>query len=113
MVSSGINKGIHCDCSLIIPDDFNGSEITHDRITQQLSKTLDTPFFAKNIYIDDDFSFTCPVSMINELRRDVLADLEDAVVDSYLNPLLRLLKSLWPEQMTARNTNLLCLLILR
>lgn len=83
MVSSGINKGIHCDCSLIIPDDFNGSEITHDRITQQLSKTLDTPFFAKNIYIDDDFSFTCPVSMINELRRDVLADLEDAVVDSY------------------------------
>ena len=54
-----------------------------ERITEQFSKTLDTPFTITNIVFETIDKFYCPVSVINYLRRDLLTVLEVNTVNSF------------------------------
>lgn len=78
-VSEGISAGTKAVTVLPIPEDYNGSPVDKERVNTQLRKTLDTPFEVSRISIDGDFELYCPVSFINELRRENLRNLEDKI----------------------------------
>ena len=78
-VSEGISAGTKAVTVLPLPEDYNGSPVDKERVNTQLRKTLDTPFEVSRISIDGDFELYCPVSFINELRRENLRNLEDKI----------------------------------
>lgn len=81
-VISGPNADITAASTAAKPADFEGASLDEDRIRSQLSKTLDTPFVPDEIDIYGE-DRACPISLINGLRRDVLASLEQEIVSSY------------------------------
>ena len=56
------------ESKVVIPDDFEGKPLDKERVTEQLSKTLDTPFTVTSVDFDGIDKFYCPVSVINYLR---------------------------------------------
>ena len=54
-----------------------------DRIDTQLHKTLDTAFEVTEVRTEGDFDLYCPVSFINELRRENLKLLEDKIAKRF------------------------------
>ena len=78
-VSEGISAGTKAVTVLPLPEDYNGSPVDKERVNTQLRKTLDTPFEVSRISIDGGFELYCPVSFINELRRENLRNLEDKI----------------------------------
>jgi len=82
-VSDGIAKGVTSESKVVIPDDFEGKPLEKERIIEQFSKTLDTPFTVDSVSFEDQEKFYCPVSVINYLRRDLLTVLEVNVVNSF------------------------------
>ena len=82
-ITDGIAKNITAESKVVIPDDFDGKPLEKDRITEQFSKTLDTPFTISNVVFEDLDKFYCPVSVINYLRRDLLTVLEVNTVNSF------------------------------
>ena len=83
IVEEGLAKGITAESKVVIPDDFEGKPLEKDRITEQLGKTLDTPFTVTSVEFDGTNKIYCPVSVINYLRRDLLTVLEVNVVNSF------------------------------
>ena len=81
-VISGPNADITSASTVAKPADFEGGSLDDDRIRTQLSKTLDTPFTPDEIDIYGE-DRACPISLLNGLRRDVLAELEQEIVSSY------------------------------
>lgn len=81
-VISGPNADITAASTVAKPADFEGASLDEDRIRTQLSKTLDTPFTPDEIDIYGE-DRACPISLLNGLRRDVLAELEQEIVSSY------------------------------
>ena len=81
-VISGPNSDMTAAATSAKSDGFEGAALDEDRIRQQLAKTLDTAFYPDeiNIYGDDR---ACPISLINGLRREVLASLEEDIKASY------------------------------
>ena len=81
-VISGPNTDITAASTLDRPSDFSGAALDEERLRQQLQKTLDTAFYPDeiNIYGVDR---ACPISLINGLRREVLASLETEIKSSY------------------------------
>ncbi len=68
----------------IIPIDAISSPITAERISEQLNKTTDTPFEFKNIKIVlDDNTYIPKISAINELRREIVEDLENQAIKRF------------------------------
>ena len=55
-----------------------GRPLDADRVRAQLGKTGGTPYVFTDIAIEADAGAFCPASMLNALRRDALAALEDA-----------------------------------
>ena len=82
-ITDGIAKNVTAESKVVIPDDFDGKPLEKDRITEQFSKTLDTPFTITNIVFETIDKFYCPVSVINYLRRDLLTVLEVNTVNSF------------------------------
>ena len=82
-VVSGIAAGITSGSKVSIPEDYDGKALDRARITEQLSKTLDTPFCVTAVDFAEGDEFYCPVSIINSLRRDLLTVLEVNVVNSF------------------------------
>lgn len=81
-VISGPASDVTSSVTMQKPADFTGSSLDEDRIRSQLAKTLDTAFYPDEIDIYGD-DRACPISLINALRRDVLASLEDEIISSY------------------------------
>ena len=82
-ITDGIAKNVTAESKVVIPDDFDGKPLEKERITEQFSKTLDTPFTITNIVFETIDKFYCPVSVINYLRRDLLTVLEVNTVNSF------------------------------
>ena len=82
-ITDGIAKNVTAESKVVIPDDFDGKPLEKERITEQFSKTLDTPFTITNIVFETVDKFYCPVSVINYLRRDLLTVLEVNTVNSF------------------------------
>ena len=81
MVTSGINYGLFAELREKLPDDYNGV-LDPDRITSQLCKTLNTPFTVDEVFIASE-QISCPVSLINSLRRNVLLELETRIINKH------------------------------
>lgn len=79
VVTDGPCSGVKAVSVLSLPKDYQGSAIDPDRIRTQLKKTLDTPFEVVDIQLDGNADFYCPVSFINELRRELISVLEDKI----------------------------------
>lgn len=81
-VIAGPNADFTAAATVNIPSDYEGAPLDEDRISSQLAKTLDTPFYPDEINIYGT-GRSCPISLINGLRRDVLASLEQEIISSY------------------------------
>lgn len=67
----------------IIPEYATNHPLTKERLIEQLRKTKNTPYEFVNIDIDlEDNIYIPKISMINELRREVLSELELAVCNN-------------------------------
>ena len=82
-VASGIAEGIISEASAVLPDDFEGKALDKARVSAQLGKTLDTAFKVVSVDYEGENLFSCPVSVINSLRRSLLENLESAVISSF------------------------------
>lgn len=69
----------------VLPADYSGPPISEGRISEQFSRSANTPFRLANVYIGEGLSLRVPVSFINRLRRDILSSLESAVVEDLLS----------------------------
>ena len=83
MVNSGMNYGIFAETSVELEEGENIRPLSEDRIKEQLSKTLDTPFTVDNIYFVKSVDQGFPVSFINDLRRKVIDMLTEEIDNSY------------------------------
>lgn len=79
VITDGSCSGVKAVSVLSLPKDYQGSAIDPDRIRTQLKKTLDTPFEVVDVQLDGNADFYCPVSFINELRRELISVLEDKI----------------------------------
>ena len=79
------NFGISLELSSAIkPVEAINSPITKERIIAQISKTNNTPyFFTKIDVILDDNLYISPISSLNELRRQALAEYEQRLLNSF------------------------------
>jgi len=59
--------------------------LTEARLRQQLSKTGSTPFAIDGLHVDIDEHVIIPISAVNQLRRDVLEELEEKRRNPYLD----------------------------
>ena len=67
----------------IIPDQAIKNPITKERLIKQFCKTGNTPFEFSNLDIDmDDDIYISNISLINELRRNLLNDLENLIINN-------------------------------
>ena len=68
----------------VYPVDALNSPIAEERIIAQLSKTNNTPFRFSNIEVDlGENLYISPISALNELRRNALAEYEAKLLDSF------------------------------
>ena len=79
------NNGICIDItSDICPVSALNTPITKERVISQISKTNNTPFSFENIDVDmDDNIYISPISSLNELRRNALAEYENKLITSF------------------------------
>ena len=75
------NISVHI-VSSIIPEVSKTSPITKERIISQFSKTASTPFEFEKFDIDLDENLYINIGEINELRRNVLNQLETMIINS-------------------------------
>ncbi len=80
-VIDSYNNNIHIN-SNIIPEISKTSPITKERIITQFSKTGSTPFEFEKFNIDLDENLYINISDLNELRRNILAELENKIINS-------------------------------
>ncbi len=58
-------------------------EKAKETISKQLSKLGDTDFYAQSVKISQDFDLFLPVSKINEIRRNLIFELEEKLKQNY------------------------------
>ncbi len=74
-----------CVKSDIVPDAATNSPITKERVTSQFNKLGSTPFKIDRINVNlGDNLHISSISELNNLRRTVISQLEDAVMSSFL-----------------------------
>lgn len=70
--------------SNMMPQKAINTPITEERLKEQISKTVSTPFIFENIEIDLGEGLYIPsISKINELRRETLSQYEDKLINSF------------------------------
>ena len=68
----------------ICPVSALNAPITKERVISQISKTNNTPFIFENIDVDmHDNIYVSPISSLNELRRNALAEYENKLITSF------------------------------
>ena len=83
VVASGLSSGVKADTVMQLPSDYQGSPMDPDRIDSQLHKTLDTAFEVVDVRTEGSFDLCCPISFINELRRENLKLLEEKIAKRF------------------------------
>ena len=72
--------------SNIIPEKSINQPITKERIIKQLSKTSNTPYEFREIYVNLDDNIYIPhISDLNELRRNCIEKLQNIIKEKYCN----------------------------
>ena len=66
-----------------IPGTAQNRPLSKDELRKRLSKTGDTPFCVQHLEIDLEDGLFVPVGQINELRRNALEQLQEAVLGSW------------------------------
>ena len=66
-----------------IPGTAQNRPLSKDELRKRLSKTGDTPFYVQHLEIDLEDGLFVPVGQINELRRNALEQLQEAVLGSW------------------------------
>ena len=66
-----------------IPGTAQNRPLSKDELRKRLSKTGDTPFYVQHLEIDLEDGLFVPVGQINELRRNALEQLQEAVLSSW------------------------------
>ncbi len=66
-----------------IPRTAQNRPLSKDELRKRLSKTGDTPFYVQHLEIDLEDGLFVPVGQINELRRNALEQLQEAVLGSW------------------------------
>ena len=89
------NNGISVNLvSSVIPVTAQNSPITEERIIAQLSKTNNTPFRFANIEVElEENLYIAPISALNELRRNALAEYESNLIASFKRDSTAFIKS--------------------
>lgn len=79
---NGIYKNLDISCKLdYIPEIAQNRPLDKETIIKQISKTTDTPYYFKNINIDLDKNLFLPkISILNELRRTALSNVENFAI---------------------------------
>lgn len=82
-VTEGMSAGTKAVTVIPLPADYQGSPMDPDRIDTQLHKTLDTAFEVTEVKTEGDIDLYCPVSFINELRRENLRLLDEKITKRF------------------------------
>ncbi|MDF2542170.1 MAG: hypothetical protein K0S47_1888 [Herbinix sp.] len=77
--------------------------MTEEKLSSQISKTGDTMYYMKNLTIEADQNIFVPVAWLNEVRREALLQLSDAVAGKYHRSVENPVKSM-NEKDTFTNT---------
>ena len=91
---------------LPLPADYQGSPMDPDRIDTQLHKTLDTAFEVTEVKTEGDIDLYCPVSFINELRRENLRALEEKITKRFKRNSDYFIEPSWKTEGTSAGKNL-------
>ena len=82
--NDGFYKGLECKLtSNVIPEKSQNLPISKEKIINQLSKTGNTQFEFVNIKVNLDDNLFIPISILNDLRRTSIINLENMVLDTY------------------------------
>ncbi len=76
--ASAMGKTVFCEDEYI-PEKAINKPLTKEGLTERISKCGGTQFYAEKVEIDLDEGLIVPASVINNLRRNVLSDLENAI----------------------------------
>lgn len=80
-MSINYNNKLITSTTNVIPSPALTQPITADRIIKQISKTSNTPFNFKTINVQlDDGLFIPNISVLNELRRNILDKLQNTII---------------------------------
>mgnify|MGYP004571317441 FL=1 len=84
-------KNLKTNCTLdYIPETAKNRPLDAETILKQISKTSSTPYAFKNIKIDlDDNLFLPKLSVLNELRRTALTNIEDIALSKIHRPIAK------------------------
>lgn len=66
-----------------IPNTAQNAPLTIDKVKNQFNKTLNTCFEFSNIKIDLDNNLFIPTSILNDIRRQALAEIEEKILKSF------------------------------
>lgn len=80
-------KDIKVSLSSEIPEKAQNQPITKDTVINQISKTGDTEFEFKNIFIKMDDNLFIPINKLNDLRRNAISELEKLVIKKHVHNL--------------------------
>ena len=96
----------------VIPVDANNKPLTNDDVIKQISKTGNTPFEFKNIeIIMDDNVFLPKLSSLNELRRNILEEVENFAIKSMTRKTnTKLVKDSLPTKISSKSNTISVLL---
>ncbi|MCQ2532495.1 MAG: U32 family peptidase [Saccharofermentans sp.] len=78
-----VNGGIFAECfaeeTIDLDSSFEGKTVPLDRIEQQFRKTGNTPFEVDEVYFTSDKEPSCPISVINDLRRTLMDSISSEI----------------------------------
>ena len=66
-----------------IPLDAKNAPITREKVIDQFNKTVDTCFSFDKININLDDNIFMPVSVLNDIRRETISQIENKILDSF------------------------------
>jgi len=77
-VSSGIYSEVYAQTEEVVLDpSYEGHAVDEERIRSQFKKTGNTPFKVEEVYFTGEHSVCCPISLLNDVRRE----LTDALIN--------------------------------
>jgi len=79
-VTDGMWKGTEASFVISASLETTYPELSHTRISEQLSKAKSSPFAVESVEIDPAFVLCAPVSFVNELRREGFLALEQVIL---------------------------------
>lgn len=73
----------------ITPQKANNQSITTEKIEKQFSKTTDTPFCFEELNINMENDIFLPISNINQVRRKILEQIEQKIINNFQRTLTK------------------------